>query len=357
MDNSKLNNILQEYASQKDACTICALKIRELLIELLNAESLKFHSVNDRIKKEESLIKKFNLKNAKYNKLEDMTDIIGIRIITYYSDDIDRVAQLIEENFDVDQKNSIDKREMLDIDRFGYLSLHYVVKLKKERLKLPEYRYCKKYKIEIQIRSILQHAWAEIEHDLGYKNNIETPREIRRNFFRLAGLLETADKEFIDIRNEISDYERTIQKRIVDKEELIFIDKISLEAYANNDLKYKELITKISKKINVNFYKKSNLYSTNVQFLLYMNYETINQIKEDIIKNEKKICEVAKAILQNNIRDVPESAILLYLCYVKLAEKDSIEEFGKFFNEFDFTNKTDMEEFATRIIEACKKVN
>ena len=55
---------------------------------------------------------------------------------------------------------------------------------------------------EVQVRTILQHAWAEIEHDIQYKSTIAIPNTIRRRFMALAGLLEIADREFQAIQNE-----------------------------------------------------------------------------------------------------------------------------------------------------------
>ena len=59
-------------------------------------------------------------------------------------------------------------------------------------------------KLEIQIRSILQHAWAEIEHDLCYKNSTPLPRKIKRRMYRLAGVLELADKEFSAVKYDLN---------------------------------------------------------------------------------------------------------------------------------------------------------
>ena len=88
---------------------------------------------------------------------------------------VDKLAKVIERNFKIDTENSIDKRVM-DPERFGYSSLHYIVEYTPERLKLIEYKYFTGIKFEIQIRSILQHAWAETEHDLGYKSKNEVQR-------------------------------------------------------------------------------------------------------------------------------------------------------------------------------------
>jgi putative GTP pyrophosphokinase len=105
---------------------------------------------------------------------------------------------MVECEFVIDWENSVDKGELLSPDRFGYLSVHYVASLSPSRLALPEYKQYGSIKAEIQVRSILQHAWAEIERGLGYRNQT-MPGRVRRRFSMVAGLLEMADKEFRDI--------------------------------------------------------------------------------------------------------------------------------------------------------------
>jgi ppGpp synthetase/RelA/SpoT-type nucleotidyltranferase len=113
---------------------------------------------------------------------------------------------MVEREFVVDRTNSVDKRTLLDPDRFGYQSLHYVAALSVARTGLAEYGRFTGLRVEIQIRSTLQHAWAEIEHDLGYKSAAGVPRDIRRRFSRIAGLLELADEEFSVIRRDLDAY-------------------------------------------------------------------------------------------------------------------------------------------------------
>lgn len=94
-----------------------------------------------------------------------------------------------------------------DPTRFGYQSKHYLVKHLDTRAALPEYTRFSDRIAEIQVRTILQHAWAEIEHDIQYKSSSVLPRTIRRRFGALAGLIEIADREF----QAIDDENRAIQ--------------------------------------------------------------------------------------------------------------------------------------------------
>jgi hypothetical protein len=85
---------------------------------------------------------------------------------------------------------------------------------------------------EIQIRTVLQHAWAEIEHDLGYKTVFAVPRDIRREFSRVAGLLEIADESFSRIREATAEYELEVRKNIEeDKADDMTIDRVTLWAF------------------------------------------------------------------------------------------------------------------------------
>ncbi|MGE3482964.1 MAG: GTP pyrophosphokinase family protein, partial [Gammaproteobacteria bacterium] len=96
-----------------------------------------------------------------------------------------------------------DKAEdLLEEERFGYQSVHYLVRLSAARAQLAEYERFAGAVTEVQVRTILQHAWAEIEHDIQYKSSAAIPRDIRRRFMALAGMLELADREFQAIQDQ-----------------------------------------------------------------------------------------------------------------------------------------------------------
>ena len=157
-------------------------------------------AIDSRVKSYESLEGKLRLKGSKYHSLADITDIMGVRVITYYVDDVDRVASLVERLFTVDWENSVDKRKLLEIDSFGYLSLHYICST-------PSFPY----RFEVQMRTLLPHAWANMDHDTGYKSGVEIPSRYLRSMSRMAGLLELVDEEFSKIHVELADYRRRVQ--------------------------------------------------------------------------------------------------------------------------------------------------
>jgi len=179
-------SIIDEYHQRRPTFLALADKAERLIKELIGAENARVHSVTTRVKSVESLEDKLVREPGKYDCLERITDICGARIITYFEDDVDSVASVIEREFLIDRANSTDKRAALDVDRFGYASVHYVVHLDQRREILSEYARFAGMSFEVQIRSILQHAWAEIEHDLQYKSKESIPRELRRRFARLC---------------------------------------------------------------------------------------------------------------------------------------------------------------------------
>ncbi|HEX2898158.1 MAG TPA: hypothetical protein VHS96_00410 [Bacteroidia bacterium] len=178
-------------------------KTEELLREILNANDVKFHTIESRTKDLRSFEEKIRRKKDKYQApFEEMTDLCGIRIITYYQDDVDRVTALIREEFEIDEPNSIDKRKILKTNEFGYQSVHFVVSIPPKRTDLPEWKSVHGKKIEIQIRTILQHTWAAISHTLQYKIEESIPSELKRKLFRLAGIIELADEQFLELRTQ-----------------------------------------------------------------------------------------------------------------------------------------------------------
>ena len=192
--------ILQEYQDNLPLFREKELEVKGMLIKTFQDAALEVAGIESRIKTLKSLSGKLELKGHKYKSLTDITDILGLRITTFYIDDVDKVASAVERLFTIDWENSVDKRKIQNTDSFGYLSLHYICSVPG----VP-------FRFEIQMRTLLQHAWANMNHDTGYKSGVEIPRQYMRNMSRLAGMLELVDEEFSKIRNELTDYRRRVQ--------------------------------------------------------------------------------------------------------------------------------------------------
>ena len=200
--------LLEEYRSQKPVFE----KLQEIVMAQLRAmvtrSGMEIAVLESRVKGEASLAGKLQRKGAKYSSLSDITDIFGARLVAFYNEDVERISSMVEQLFDIDWPNSVDKRKMHQFDSFGYNSLHYICRIPTALYQNPAHPELNEIRFELQMRTALQHVWSAIQHDIGYKSEIETPIEYHRSLSRLAGMLELADNEFSRIRNDIAEYRR-----------------------------------------------------------------------------------------------------------------------------------------------------
>ena len=189
--------LLQQYRELRPTLDKLSGEAYDLLRHELRKQGIYVTAIEHRVKTEKSLAGKLEIKGSKYKTIDDITDLVGLRIITFYTDEVDKVAVIAQGIFDIDWQESVDKRKLHDLDAFGYNSLHYIC-----RLKTGGPRF------ELQMRTALQHVWSTIEHDTGYKGDVKIPREYLRQFNRLAGMMELMDDEFSRLRLVLTDYRR-----------------------------------------------------------------------------------------------------------------------------------------------------
>lgn len=253
--------IVKDFIEKENHYNNLGESMHSLLKTLIAREGITIHSIQFRVKDIESLKSKIERKD-KYKSLNDITDVLGLRIVTYYSKDVDLVESVVRREFIVDDKNTIDKRKTYEPDRFGYMSLHYIISLNDTRANLVEYNLFSGIKFEVQIRTILQHTWAEIEHDLGYKSKTSVPEHIRRKFSILSSCLELVDSQFVEISDNLKSYDERTKKEVLLKEsnEKIGIDAISLKNYVLRSNEIQELYDKYTSYIENKTNKKRDVF-------------------------------------------------------------------------------------------------
>lgn len=200
---------------------------------LLRSEGIEFLSVSGRTKTKSSILEKITRKGYK-DPSKQLTDLSGIRIIVYFESDVTKLSDLISNSFEVDNENSLNQDARLSVDQIGYRSVHFVCGLGKERVKLPEFFGLEGLKFEFQVRTILQHAWAELAHDRNYKFSGKLPPDIERNLFLYAGMLEIADKGFNELSQKIDAYIKSVHIQAGQGKLNFDLDSISLPEFVEN---------------------------------------------------------------------------------------------------------------------------
>ena len=195
--SAAVRTAVADYQARRPALVAATENYRELVTALLDDAGINYLSVTARTKSVESFAAKAERavdgRRLFSDPLVEITDQVGLRIITYLREDVDAVATLLS-----DEMRLLDDRDMgLETareGRWGYASRHLLVGVEGEQ-----------QPASIQVRTVLQHAWAEFEHDIRYKGAIpaEHAPDLDRRFTLAAGLLELADREFTAIRERL----------------------------------------------------------------------------------------------------------------------------------------------------------
>ncbi len=190
--------------------------------------------------------------------INQFDDLCGARIIVNFLDEIEPVCNFIRKYFAVNEAESEDVGTRLNVSQFGYRSIHFTVSLDKEKtsllfkdlnlnenevadLQLPEELFshysekeCRdlnilpsaRFRAEVQVRTILAHAWAVCAHDLVYKSDFDVPDILKRDTNRIAAALESIDNDFLRTVHSIKHYQTYFGPYMENKEREIEIEKL-----------------------------------------------------------------------------------------------------------------------------------
>lgn len=188
---------VDEYRERRPALVSATEHYLKHVTALLDDAGINYLSITARTKSVESFAAKVERtvdgRRLYTDPLVEITDQVGLRVITYLREDVAAVANVLG-----DEMRLLDDRDMgLETareGRWGYASRHLLVGVEGEQ-----------QPASIQVRTVLQHAWAEFEHDVRYKGSIPAAHgaELDRRFTLAAGLLELADREFTAIQDRL----------------------------------------------------------------------------------------------------------------------------------------------------------
>ncbi|WP_210649157.1 GTP pyrophosphokinase family protein [Nocardioides sp. SYSU D00065] len=204
MQAEPVREAVRAYAARQPALAAATAAYVTLVRTLLDDAGIDYLSVTGRTKSVASFAAKANrAENGRPvypDPLEQITDQIGVRVITYVHSDVAAVAELL-----ADELTLLDDRDLgaetARSGRFGYASRHLLVQVRDG----DQHESLAGERASVQVRTVLQHAWAEFEHDIRYKGNVpgEAAADLDRRFTLAAGLIELADREFATIRERI----------------------------------------------------------------------------------------------------------------------------------------------------------
>jgi predicted RNase H-like nuclease/ppGpp synthetase/RelA/SpoT-type nucleotidyltranferase len=199
---------VREYALEHATLVAAGEQFLALVTGILDDAGINYLSVAGRTKTVASFAEKARRTRDGVplytDPLREITDTIGIRVITYVHSDVSAVADLLHDQVVVHDDRDMG-RETAQEGRFGYASRHLLIGLDAAREGHAPYELLRGRAAQVQVRTVLQHAWAEFEHDIRYKGTMpdEHARDFDRRFTLAAGLLELADQEFSTIRDTL----------------------------------------------------------------------------------------------------------------------------------------------------------
>jgi putative GTP pyrophosphokinase len=266
---------IRQFQKQEPNYQKLCTEVAHILEKRLQTDGIKISAISSRAKTLESFLEKISRKE--YEKpFEDITDFAGVRVVFLYGKDVLEIERSIQEEFEVVGKT--DKNNENGTDKFGYAATHFIIRLG-DNVSGARYDDLKKLTCEIQVRTVLQDAWAIIEHHLGYKSKV--PSVLKRKLNGLAGLLEVADDQFEQIRNAREAYNIEIENSEDDPQKFLE-NELNLDSFLKYlQWKYRDEVV------------DAELTSFVFDFIATREYKTLAALDSEVSRGHEKIAQIS----------------------------------------------------------------
>ena len=204
-EESQFRTFYRQHSPALEAA--CAALTGMVAAVVTHSGHVDIAKVEGRVKEADECIRKFVRKyrpsleetNTPYEIQSYITDLIGVRVVCLYEDELEKIAQIVREHFAVidvtDKAAAVESTE----SSFGYKGLHLDLQLSNADSHLPEHGAYAHQPFELQVRTIIQDSWSVLDHKIKYKKSI--PGQLKRRINVLSALFELADREFRQIRD------------------------------------------------------------------------------------------------------------------------------------------------------------
>ncbi|MEO5334906.1 MAG: RelA/SpoT domain-containing protein [Magnetococcus sp. YQC-5] len=399
LDAVMIEKILNQYDLQKKTYYDFLERTLTLIKEFIEPDGPKIHSIVGRIKEKERLTAKLHNPQEKYNGLNEVPDIAGIRIITFFEEEVQVILEIIRREFNVFPSTEQPKSMLTDPNRFGYTSISLLVGLLDNRLELIEYRRFRGFLVEVQIRSVLQHAWLEINNNLGFQTKDLCPVQKQREYARIAALLELADLELNKIKEfsyQPKPSQRVNEQSLIPTETLaplpdlpfepipIAEEKIPILKPAKPSLLEKPISTNLisyadmerfvleNRLVNTYDRKIADHYDTRLIFktqsitllteaFCHLDIVKITEVAEAIKTHEKFIKPIAAILFGDpsamKYEHISKGCSLLMVCYAIVAKTGHTNTVFQYINRNYFENDPSIPGKSTELIECIQHLS
>lgn len=319
------NKLKVEYDSQSIMAGQFSTEVVRQIEALISQKNIRLgFPIQSRVKTWSSIEEKVARIGLKLMSLSSLQDLVGLRITLTFLRDVEKVKSIIEETFDVTK--TYDTSARLSSNQFGYSSIHMLIKCPKSWESVPSLSHLVSFQAEVQIRTLAQHIWAEVSHQLQYKNEENVPHEVLRSISRSSALLETVDLEFERVLDGREEYKSEIKRAHTlndmpinsDNLDVLFEELMPVENRQDGD-RYSYLINDCKQLGIAKIFELRTIIETHKDAML----------REEKSQVKTKLDDLEKGRTEHLGTDIERLKRGVFYTYVGLTRQALSEEFGE----------------------------